>query len=60
MLNKAENWLAVEVQHAADLEGLARQDAIRALFHHAANLEEFALAEFKALMAKTRRQRTDV
>ena len=52
LLNKAESWLAVEVQHVAALEGLARQDAIRALFTHAAGLEDFALAEFKSLMAK--------
>lgn len=52
LLNKAENWLAVEVQQVASLEGLARQDAIRALFTHAAGLDDFALAEFKSLMAK--------
>ncbi|MEO8613318.1 MAG: toprim domain-containing protein [Chloroflexota bacterium] len=52
MLNKAENWLAVEVFAAANLEGLARQDAIRNLFQYAAKLEKFTLAEFKSLMAK--------
>jgi len=52
LLNKAEGWLAVEVQQVASLEGLARQDAIRALFTHAAGLGDFALAEFKSLMAK--------
>lgn len=52
MLNKAENWLAVEVQQVAALEGLARQDAIRALFTHVAGLDGFALAEFKSLMAR--------
>ncbi|MEO8611030.1 MAG: hypothetical protein ABI690_24250, partial [Chloroflexota bacterium] len=52
LLNKAESWLAVEVQHVAALEGLARQDAIRALFTHAAGLEDFSLAEFKSMMAK--------
>ncbi|MEO8607477.1 MAG: CHC2 zinc finger domain-containing protein [Chloroflexota bacterium] len=52
LLNKAESWLAVEVQQVASFEGLARQDAIRVLFTHAAGLEDFALAEFKNLMAK--------
>ncbi len=52
LLNKAEIWLAVEVQDIAALEGLARQDAIRVLFTHAAGLEDFALAEFKTLVAK--------
>lgn len=52
LLNKAENWLVVEVQQVASLEGLARQDAIRTLFTHAAGLDDFALAEFKSLMAR--------
>jgi hypothetical protein len=52
LLNKAESWLAVEVQHIASLEGLARQDAIRTLFTHTTGLDDFALAEFKNLMAK--------
>lgn len=52
LLNKAENWLVVEVQQVASLEGLARQDAIRTLFTHATGLNDFALAEFKSLMAK--------
>jgi hypothetical protein len=52
MLNKAENWLIAEVLAVANLEGLTRQDAIRELFQRAAKLEKFALAEFKALMAK--------
>lgn len=52
LLNKAESWLAVEVQQVASLEGLARQDAIRTLFNNAAGLDDFALAEFKSLMAK--------
>jgi DNA primase len=52
MLNKAESWLAVEVNSAAHLEGLARQDSIRELFTYAAGLQEFPLAEFKTLMAK--------
>lgn len=52
LLNKAESWLAVEVNHAANLEGLERQDAIRELFTCASGLDDFALAEFKSLMAK--------
>ncbi|MBZ0282272.1 MAG: hypothetical protein K8L97_16140, partial [Anaerolineae bacterium] len=52
LLNKAESWLAVEVHHAANLEGLERQDAIRELFTCASGLDDFALAEFKSLMAK--------
>jgi DNA primase len=52
LLNQAENWLAAEVHHAAHLEGLARQDAIRALFTCASQLDDFALAEFKGRMAK--------
>ncbi|MBZ0296387.1 MAG: hypothetical protein K8L99_27750 [Anaerolineae bacterium] len=52
LLNKAESWLAVEVHHVANLEGLERQDAIRGLFTCASGLDDFALAEFKNLMAK--------
>ncbi len=52
LLNNAESWLAVEVAHITSLEGLARQDAVRVLFTHAVGLEDFALAEFKSLMAK--------
>ncbi|MBC6935112.1 MAG: hypothetical protein DWB42_04670 [Chloroflexi bacterium] len=52
LLNKADNWLAVEVNHVANLEGLERQDAIRELFTCASGLDDFALAEFKSLMAK--------
>jgi len=52
LLNKAESWLATEVQQVASLEGLARQDAVRALFTHATGLDDFVLAEFKDLMAK--------
>src|SRR5690606_22355038 len=52
LLNKAESWLAVEVQHTANLEGLERQDASRELFTCASRLDDFALAEFKSLMAK--------
>lgn len=52
LLNKAESWLAVEVSHVANFEGLERQDAIRELFTCASGLDDFALAEFKSLMAK--------
>ncbi len=52
LLNKADNWLAVEVHHVANLEGLERQDAIRELFTYAGTLDDFALAEFKSLMAR--------
>jgi hypothetical protein len=52
LLNKAESWLAVEVNHVVNLEGLERQDAIRELFTCASGLDDFALAEFKSLMAK--------
>jgi hypothetical protein len=52
MLNRAKHWLAVEVARAAFLEGLERQDAIRELFGYAVALDDFALAEFKELVAK--------
>ena len=50
LLNAAPSWMAVEVQHIAKLDGLVRQDAIRALFAHGVGLDEFALAEFKSLV----------
>ena len=52
LLNKAQNWLLAEVQRAANLEGLARQDAIRDLFQHVGELDSFTLAQFKEAMAK--------
>jgi len=52
LLNKAESWLAAEIHHAANLEGLEQQDAIRELFTCASGLDDFALAEFKSRMAK--------
>jgi DNA primase len=52
LLNKAESWLAVEVNHVVNLEGLERQDAIRELFTCASGLDDFALTEFKSLMAR--------
>jgi hypothetical protein len=50
MLNQAQPWLDVEVQHAAKLEGIARQDAIRQLFTYAQSLDEYALTTFKVAM----------
>lgn len=52
MLNKAENWLLSEVNRTANLEGLAREDAIRELFQHANDLDSFTLAQFKDAMGK--------
>jgi hypothetical protein len=52
MLNKAKNWLAVEIDQAANLEGLTRQDTVSELFACAVGLDDFALAEFKSHMAK--------
>ncbi|MBZ0280757.1 MAG: hypothetical protein K8L97_08440 [Anaerolineae bacterium] len=52
LLNKARNWLETEIIYTANREGLARQDGLRNLFKYAVNLDEFALAEFKTLMAK--------
>jgi 5S rRNA maturation endonuclease (ribonuclease M5) len=51
MLNRAEHWLAAEIERAAYLDGLERQDAIRDLFQYAAGLDTFALATFKSRMA---------
>jgi hypothetical protein len=52
LLNKAPHWLAAEIQRTANLEGLECRDAIRVLFTYAAELEDFALAEFKSQVAK--------
>jgi hypothetical protein len=52
LLNQAASWLAAEVHRVSNLEGLERQDAIRELFTYASGLDDFALAEFKSLMAK--------
>lgn len=52
LLNKARNWLEAEIIYIANKEGLARQDGLRELFKYAVDLDEFALAEFKSLMAK--------
>jgi hypothetical protein len=51
LLNRAPGWLMSEVEHAGQLEGLAQEDAIRALFRHADHLDELALARFKSMMA---------
>jgi hypothetical protein len=50
-LNRAQGWLISEVERAARLEGLAQEDAIRALFRYADNLDELAFARFKSTMA---------
>ncbi|MEQ8677157.1 MAG: CHC2 zinc finger domain-containing protein [Aggregatilineales bacterium] len=52
LFNKAQNWLLAEVHRAANLEGLARQDAIRELFQHVCDLDSFTLAQFKEAMGK--------
>jgi hypothetical protein len=52
LLNRAPHWLAAEIGRAAFLEGLERLDAIRELFTYVVALDDFALAEFKAGMAK--------
>ncbi|MCU0462966.1 MAG: CHC2 zinc finger domain-containing protein [Anaerolineae bacterium] len=50
MLNGAQSWMAAEVQQITFLDGLARQDAIRALFAHMVGLDDFGMAQFKTLM----------
>ena len=50
MLNRAQRWIMLAVNHAANLEGLAREDAIHDLFHHATELDSFTLAQFKEAM----------
>ena len=52
LLNKAQNWLLSEVHRVSNLEGLAREDAIRELFQHADDLDSFTLARFKEAMGK--------
>jgi hypothetical protein len=52
LLNTARSWLLSETQRAANLEGLAREDAIRNLFRHVTDMDEFSLAEFKVTMDK--------
>ena len=51
MLNQAPSWLMSEVERVSHLEGLAQEDAIRGLFHHAHDLDALALTRFKTLMA---------
>jgi hypothetical protein len=50
LLNNAQNWLLVEVNRAANLIGLAREDAIRDLFQHVSDLDTFTMAQFKEAM----------
>lgn len=50
LLNQAQPWIEVEVQHASKLEGIARQDAIRKLFTYAQSLDEYALTTLKPAM----------
>ena len=52
LLNRAPHWLLNEAQHLAQLEGWARQDALRDLFGYVGDLDEFSLVEFKGEMAK--------
>jgi hypothetical protein len=53
MLNQAQPWLTVEVQHASKLDGLARQDAIRQLFTYATSLDNIKGRAFADLMKAT-------
>ncbi|TVR20159.1 MAG: hypothetical protein EA396_11075 [Anaerolineaceae bacterium] len=52
MLNRSQSWIIAEVNHAANLEGLAREDALRDLFRHAGSLDSFTLAQFKDAMGR--------
>ena len=52
LLNKAKTWLQSEIERTAFLDGLERKDAVRDLFHHAVNLDEMELTEFRAALAK--------
>ncbi len=52
MLNRAQSWIGAEIARVERLEGLERQDAIRDLFTLAADLDRFALAEFKEALAE--------
>jgi DNA primase len=51
-LNNAPHWLLLEAEHAATLEGWARQDALRELFQHVAALDEFTFIAFREQLAK--------
>jgi hypothetical protein len=52
MLNHAAHWLTAEAQHAVALTGLAREDALRALFADVGALDDLRMAEFREMMAK--------
>lgn len=47
LLNRAQNWLLAEVERAGRLEGLAREDALRACFVSAGDLDVYAMAQFR-------------
>ncbi len=51
LLNTAPAWLHLEIERVGNLEGLARQDAVRELFEYAVKLDTFAFAEFKQQMS---------
>ena len=52
VLNRAPHWLIAEVNRAINLEGWARRDALRDLFQHVPELDEFTLLEFKDIVAQ--------
>jgi DNA primase len=52
MLNRAPHWLLLEAQYAHQMEGWARQDALKNLFPYISVLDEFSLLQFKEQMAK--------
>ena len=50
MLNSAQNGLLAEINRIGGLDGLAREDAIRALFTHMDGLDTFLLAQVREAM----------
>jgi hypothetical protein len=52
LLNTAQNWLLTEINRAGNLEGLARDDAIRELFTHMDGLDTFLLTQVKEAMGR--------
>jgi len=52
LLNTAQNWLLAEINRVGNLEGLARDDAIRELFTHMDGLDTFLLTQVKEAMGK--------
>ncbi|MFW5709593.1 MAG: hypothetical protein ACOCX5_05170, partial [Chloroflexota bacterium] len=52
LLNNAQNWLLAEINRVGNLEGLARDDAIRELFTHMDELDTFLLTQVKEGMGK--------